>query len=314
MRAKSMVGMAVASALMWSYGAMANPDFSGERGAHEVVTPFSPNEAGPAMMPHEREAVSAAPTRMSSLQRDDYEIATPFSPNESGPADNLQQRGHALQPQRTARSMASPQTPWSPNETGANDYEADMHARARQVNDVEQARIAAAEWNASIAAAERNAIEQQQAASSGGEPSSYGSTSGLGLQGTTEGHGDPAQQSSLPGSAYSEPRSDNGNVPTETDRTHVMRSEPGYSDAGSDTGAVGILEVPAEPADQAVWNVEPLTPGANLASGATVYAVPPGHELVFLHDLSSGAGVHSDERTASAAQPSDNADTGGSTF
>jgi len=314
MKAKSMVGVAVASALMWSYGAMADSDFTlTERGGHEVATPFSPNEAGPAMMPHEREAASAAPRHLSSLQRDDYEIVTPLSPGESGPADDLQQRGHPLKPLRTARSMASPDTPWSPSEAGVNDYNVDMQARARQVNDVEQARIAAAEWNASIAAAEQKAIEQQQAASSGAE-APYGATSGPALHGTTEGYGDPTRQSSVPEPAYSEPRSDNADTPAQTDRTGAMRSESEYPDAAGNAATVGILEIPAEPADQAVWNVEPLTPGADLASGTTVYVVPQGHELVFLPDFGNSAAGNSGEYAASAAEPADNADAGGSTL
>lgn len=308
MKAKNVVGMAVASALMWSYGAMANSDFTiSERHAQEVMTPFAPNEAGPAVLPHEHDATSAAPTRMSSLQRDDYEVATPLSPNESGPAEGLQQSRHALQPMRTARSMANPQTPWSPNEAGVSEYSADLESHAKQVAEVEQARIAASEWNASLAASDRNAIDQQHV-SAGAE--SYGTISSLGVQGATEGSSDPTQQSALPEPAYAGPRSDNAEMPAQVDRTHAMRSESEQG-AGGDSASVGVLEVPAGPADQAVWNVEPLTPGADLASGTTVYAVPQGHELVFLPDFGRNDAGSSEEYAARAAEPVDSPDVEG---
>lgn len=283
MRTKTMVGIAVASALSWSYGAMANNyGHMGADSTYGVVTPFSPNEAGPADLPHgDRYAAIGRGGPSSSGVAVDHEVITPLASNESGPNDiMLQRRGHGFHTARasSARSMANPQTPWSPSEAGLNTFNEDMQSQAQQVAEVEQARIAAAEWNANIAA---RSSELDRTASF---PEPVGGTSGLGLQGSNERFVDPSQQSSLSEPIAPDVRSDAG-MPSEVERTSAMRPEAEYAIPVTEYNTVGILETPAAPTEYTVWSVEPLNPGADIATGDTVYLVPDGSEVAFVPDF-----------------------------
>jgi hypothetical protein len=329
MRTRTMVGVAVASALSWSYGAMAGGGY-GQRDAHSsyghmgvdstygVVTPFSPSESGPADLPRGNRYSSVAQNEPWSVgATEDREVITPLADNETGPNDvMLQRRGnrfHASAP----RSMANPQTAWSDNEAGPSTFNEDMRAHQEQVAEVERARIAAADWNARIAAADTNALSE-----------AVGRTSGFGLHGSNERYVDPSQRSSmnepLPQSSLSEPaqqsslppeqasqpdvRGDAG-MPAEVDRTSAIRPESDYALPVTEYNTVGILETPAEPGEYTVWSVEPLNPGVDIATGDTIYLVPDASEAAFVPDfgLSSPLGA-SGERSASmtddAGEPS----------
>jgi len=290
MRTKTVVGMAVASALSWSYGAMAAENFGhmGADSTYGVVTPFSPNESGPADLPHGTRYSSLGAEHASAGAAVDHEVVTPLADNESGPHDiMLQRRGHSFHAARDMRSMANPQTPWSPSESGVNAYNEDTLGHARQVAEVEQARIAAREWNANLAARSSSDLDTSASLS---EP--VGGTSGLGLQGSNERSVDPSQPSaSEPSrqSQFSEPsssdwRSDAG-MPSEIERTSAMRSESEYAIPVTQYNTVGILETPAEPSEYTVWSVEPLNPGADIATGDTIYVVPGDAEVAFVPDF-----------------------------
>jgi hypothetical protein len=175
--------------------------------------------------------------------------------------------------------MANPQTPWSPHEAGLNTFNEDLQDQARQVAEVEHARVAAAEWNARIAAAPAADVDTSAQLS---EP--VGGTSGLGLHGSNERIADPSQQSSLSEPTPSDVRSD-ASMPSEIERTRAMRSEPEYAIPVTEYNTVGILETPSEPTENTVWSVEPLNPGADIATGDTVYLVPDGSEVAFVPDF-----------------------------
>ena len=332
MRTKTMVGIAVAGALSWSYGAMANN--YGQTGAHGnyghmgadstygVVTPFSPNESGPAELPHgNRYSSIAQGDSWSAGAAADHEVITPLADNESGPNDILlQRRGHRFD--RTAsRSMANPQTAWSESEAGPNTFNEDMRDHARQVAEVENARIAAAQWNANLAS--RSTELDTNASLS----ESAGATSGIALQGSNERYVDPsqqqqsstseaqrslsepAQQSSLPSEPASQPdvRGDAG-MPPEADRTSAIRPESDYALPVTEYNTVGILETPAQPSEYTVWSVEPLNPGVDIATGDTVYVVPDGSEAAFVPDFGSSSplgtsGDQSASMTDDAGEP-----------
>jgi hypothetical protein len=325
MRTKTIVGIAVASALSWSYGAMANgyghmrADSNFRAAAADttfgVATPYSPNESGPADVPRgDRYASVAQNDTWSTRASFSHEVITPLADNEAGPNDiMLQRRGHRFDTS-TTRSMANPQTAWSDNEAGPNTYNEDMRAHRQQVAEVERARIAAAEWNARIAAAPVTAPDTNALS----EP--VGGTSGVGLQGSNERYVDPSQQSSVNGSlsqpAFTEPaqqsslppapesrpdvRGDAG-MPSGVDRTSAMRREPEYSLPVTQYNSVGILETPTAPGEYAVWNVEPLNAGADIATGDTVYVVPGGSEVAIVPEFapSSPLGASGDQSATS---------------
>lgn len=331
MRTKTMVGIAVASALSWSYGAMA--DGYGHRDAHSnyghmgadstygVVTPFSPSESGPADLPRGNRYSSVAQNEpWGAGATEDREVITPLADNEAGPNDiMLQRRGNRFHT-NASRSMANPQTAWSNNEAGPSTFNEDMRAHRQQVAEVERARIAAADWNARIAAAPATAADTNALS----EP--VGGTSGLGLHGSSERYVDPSQQSSmseplpppslsestqqsLPPEQASQPdvRGDAG-MPSEVERTSAMRRESGYALPVTEYNTVGILETPAEPSEYTVWSVEPLNPGADIATGDTIYLVPDASEIAFVPDFgqSSPLGTSGDQSaglTDEASEP-----------
>jgi hypothetical protein len=269
--------------------------------AFGVATPFSPNESGPAdtMRPDRDRYPSVAQNDAWSGERASaHEVITPLADNEAGPNDiMLQRQGHRFDTAMSARSMANPQTAWSDNEAGPSTYNEDMLAHRQQVAEVERARIAAAEWNARIAAAPVTAPDTNALT----EP--LGGTSGLTPRGSNERYVDPSQQSSmsepfsqpalteptqrsaLPAASDSQPdvRGDAA-TPSEVDRTSALRQEPDYSLPVTEYNTVGILEMPAEPGEYTVWSVEPLNPGADIATGDTVY-IPDGSQVVFLSDF-----------------------------
>jgi hypothetical protein len=304
MRTRTMVGVAVASALSWSYGAMAdgygradthsNYGHMGVDSTYGVVTPFSPNEAGPTDLPRgNRYSTIAQNDPWSAGATEDREVITPLADNEAGPNDIMPQRRGDRFHSNASRSMANPQTAWSDNEAGPSTFNEDMRAHQQQVAEVERARVAAADWNARIAAADTNALS-----------GSIGGTSGLGLHGSNERYVDPsqqssmsepspqpslsesAQQSSLPPQQASQPdvRGDAG-MPSEVDRTSAFRSESEYSLPVTEYNTVGILETPTEPGEYTVWSVEPLNPGADIATGDTIYLVPDASEAAFVPDF-----------------------------
>ncbi|MGE5524724.1 MAG: hypothetical protein ACM3SS_13490, partial [Rhodospirillaceae bacterium] len=280
---KTTLGLAVASALSWSYGAMAAGSDAGiaADSTYGVVTPFSPNEAGPADLAYGDRHPRGSEGYASADGRIDREVITPLADNEAGPNEIMdQRRGRSFRTADASRSMANPQTPWSPHEAGVNTFNQDMQDHARQVAEVEHARVAAAEWNARIAAAPGAEMDTSARLS---EPV-VGSTSGVGLHGANERVVDPSQQSSLSEPSPSDVRSD-ASTPSEIERTHAMRSEPEYSIPVTEYNTVGILETPSEPNEYTVWNVEPLNPGADIATGDTVYLVPDKSETAFVPDF-----------------------------
>lgn len=281
MQMKTTLGLAVASALSWSYGAMAAGNDAGRAvdSTYGVVTPFSPNEAGPAELAHGDRYLRGS-EGYASAERIDHEVITPLADNEAGPNEIVnQRRGRSFRTAEASRSMANPQTPWSPHEAGLNTFNQDIEDHARQVAEVEHARVAAAEWNARIAAAP--GVEGDTSARLS-EP--VGSTSGVGLHGSNERVVDPSQQSSLSQPMPSDVRSD-ASTPSEIERTRAMRSEAEYSIPVTEYNTVGILETPSEPNEYTVWNVEPLNPGADIATGDTVYLVPDRSETAFIPDF-----------------------------
>jgi hypothetical protein len=249
-------------------------------------------------------------------------VITPLADNEAGPNDiMLQRRGNRLHTS-ASRSMANPQTAWSNNEAGPSTFNEDMRAHRQQVAEVERARIAAADWNARIAAAP--AVQADTNARS--EP--VGGTAGSGLHGSNERYVDPSQQSSmsepLPLPSLSEPAQQSSlppeqalqpdvrgevGMPTEVDRTSAIRPESGYGLPVTEYNTVGILETPAEPGEYTVWSVEPLNPGVDIATGDTIYLVPDASEAAFVPDFgqSSPLGTSGDQSAGlsdDASEPS----------
>jgi hypothetical protein len=290
----------------------------GADSTYGVVTPFSPSESGPADLTRGNRYSSVAQNEpWSAGATEDREVITPLADNEAGPNDiMLQRRGNRFNTS-ASRSMANPQTAWSDNEAGPSTFNEDMRAHQQQVAEVERARIAAADWNARIAAADTNAL-----------PEPVGGTSGSGLHGSNERYVDPsqrpsmsepfaqpsmsepAQQSSLPPEQASQPdvRGDAG-VPPQVDRTSEMRRESGYVLPVTQYNTVGILETPTEPSEYTVWSVEPLNPGADIATGDTIYLVPDASEAAaFVPDFgqSSPLGMSGDRSaglTDDASEP-----------
>lgn len=296
MKAKTVIGIAVASALSWSYGAMADSrmDRISGSGTFEVMTPFSPNEAGPAEL---------APVRTASsmeVAASEHDLMTPLASREAGPSDiRLQRRGQTFHTARASRSMPNPQTPWSPNEAGLNTFAEDMRDHALHVAEVERAHIAAAEWNAHLASAASTAVEPREGTAQLTEP--VGSTSGIALQGSSERIVDPNQPSSLiEPPTEPEVRGDAAGLPAEVERTSAIRPEGEYPLPVTQYNTVGILETPRAPSELTVWSVEPLTPQADLTTGDTVYLVPENADIVFAPDFGDSSPLGATgERSAS---------------
>ena len=313
MRMKTIVDMAVASALSWSYGAMAHGQYGymGTQSSYEVVTPFSPNESGPADWSQDAAHSGMGEAPYSAAAPVDHEVITPLSANESGPNDEMFRQEHPQSfraASASSHSMANPQTPWSPSEAGLNDPNEDELAHERQVAEVEQARIAAAEWNAHLASSPQSGF-----GTSAGATGPVGGTAGLGLHGSNERSVDPSQQSwSDPShhSSVSEPQSERGlrgeAMPGEFDRTSGLSAEEqsAVPVVGHDT--VGILEGPTATGEYSVWNVEPLTPDADIATADTVYLAPDGSVAAFAPDLDrSDAMASSGDYSAGMTEESD---------
>jgi hypothetical protein len=226
MNARTLLGIAAAGTLAWSHGAVAGPhdNVVMNNGALVVITPFSPNESGPAERPEQRLANLTTPSASTSALAP---VITPLADNEVGPNELRPAMRNALAAPDSSL-MPNPQTPWSVSESGADSYGDYLAAREQQVVAFEHARIAAAEWNAQVAAiAARNAeIAAAEAWTADGQPA-LGATAGSGVGLTLEG--------------------------------------------GS---AVGVLEGPRPAGESAVWNVEPLTPNADLTTGQTVVILP----------------------------------------
>jgi hypothetical protein len=232
----------------------------------------------------------------------EHEVVTPLASNEAGPNVIIaQRRGHDFRSARTARSLANPQTPWSPHEAGLNTYGEDMHERSLQVAEVERAHIAAAHWNAQVASASDTSLAAPAAF-----PEGTGSTSGIGIQGSNERVVDPSlQSSSIEPSATRDLRSD-ATLPSEVDRTGAMRPE--YAVPVTEYNTVGILEMPAQPGDRTVWSVEPLTPGADIATGSTVYVVPEGPQTVMVPEIRDSNPLANTGDRSAGASPSEGAE------
>lgn len=296
MKAKSLIGIAVAGALSWSYGAWAggyeragNYGHMGLDTTYGAVTPFSPNEAGPAALPH-GERYASIGERSDSAGVPVAAIVTPLQDNEAGPHEFALERSEAVQT-ASVRSMANPQTPWSPNEGGLNTFHEDMDGHAQQVAEVDRTRIAVAEWNANLASSASGA--DTMAGVSSAEP--VGSTAGIGLQGSAGSFGDPSLQPERTGDA---------GLPSEVERTSAMRQNE-YAIPVYEHNTVGILETPAQVTEHTVWSVEPLTPEADLASGSTVYLAPESPEVSFVPDFgSSPLGATGEQSAGVAAEES----------
>lgn len=245
-KAKILMGMAIAAAAFGAQTASATT-YDGRmiNGALIVATPFSPNESGPA----ERHTFTSETP--AAVVADDRRIVTPLADNEVGPHDFTQQVPARLRTSAASSLMPSPQTPWSVSESGAESYGDYLAAREQQLVEFEQARIAAAEWNAQVAAiAARNAeIAAAEAWTADGQPA-LGATAGSGVGRALEG--------------------------------------------GS---AVGVLEGPRPAGESAVWNVEPLTPNADLTTGQTVVILPGTADTVVVIPGEPSSG------TAGAAGP-----------
>jgi len=106
-----------------------------------------------------------------------------------------------------------------------------------------------------------------------------GGTGGVALRGSNEGFGEAPQdtthQPSLGSEQMREHHSD-ASLPAEVERTSAMRPESDHGIRVTEYSTVGVLEVPPEPSERSVWNVEPLTPEADLARGETLYITPDG--------------------------------------
>ena len=228
MKLKILMGMAATVAVFGAQTAAADMYDAGmtHNGALIVATPFSPNESGPA---ERHETLSYGPIAVANDQR----IVTPLADNEAGPHDFTSQAPDRLRTSAASSAMPNPHTPWSVSESGADSYADHLAAREQQLVEFEQARIAAAEWNAQVAAYEAAAAEGQPA---------FGATAGSGVGLTLEG-------------------------PT-----------------------VGVLEAPAATDPQLAWNVEPLTPNADLTSGQTVVILPGNADTVVMIPAERGYG------------------------
>lgn len=278
MKAKTMMGVAVAGALSWSYGALAGDGYRhmSNTDTYGVVTPYSPSESGPAAQPwSERDA--SANTRFDSAGNPaSYEVVTPLTFNEAGFDDVTLQREPRALNVASSQSMANPHTPWSPNEGGADlSLGEDLQMHAQQVAEVEHARLAAAEWNAQLASGSTSF--DRTADLSASEP--IGSTSGRALRGSNESFGEAPQDTTHQPSISREQMRDqhsDASRPSDVEHTSALRRESEYGIPVTEYTTVGVLEVPTEPSDQAVWNVEPLTANADLAYGETVYIAPDG--------------------------------------
>lgn len=286
MKAKTMIGVAVAGALSWSYGALAD-DFGRMDSAstYGVATPFSPNEAGPAQPWTDRDAFLDARSHSASNAAV-YEVVTPLASNEAGFDDVMQTREPRALNLASSHSMANPRTPWSPNEGGADlSLAENMQLHAQQIAEVEHARIAAAEWNAQFATS-GDSFDRTAALS---EP--VGGTSGLALSGRSEGFGEAPQDTTHQPSVSSGQLPDRSaaSTPAETERTSAMRPESEYGIPVTEYSTVGVLEAPIEVSEQSVWNVEPLAPSADLAQGQTVYVAPDGSSGTIAPELGNSS-------------------------
>ncbi|HSQ03635.1 MAG TPA: hypothetical protein VLN59_06360 [Burkholderiales bacterium] len=173
MTSRTVIAIAVASALGWPLAAAANSNMRsadtrdearvtdqshqgrfmhrdsavnrGDVGTWEVATPYSPNEIGPVAWPGEdrtRSDQSARNEYESVAPVDVVEVMTPFSPDENGPAVRPQRRHDITL--ATARSLPNPQTPASPNESDNSRVLYDTMAYREQVAEIDRIHMSAA--------------------------------------------------------------------------------------------------------------------------------------------------------------------------
>lgn len=181
-------------------------------------------------------------------------VATPFSPNESGPAERHESLSYG------AMTVASDQrivTPLADNEAGPHDFTSHAPERLRASAASSAMPNPHTPWSVSESGAESHAdylaAREQQLVE--------------------------FEQARIAAAEW------NGQVAAY--EAAAAEGQPTFgATAGSGVGltldgpAVGVLEPPAATDRQLAWNVEPLTPHADLTSGQTVVILPGNADTV----------------------------------